>query len=613
MGSLYAHGMRLWLTFVALGLTACSTPQRDDAGVDASVSTPVVDSGTAGASDAGAPDAGNRDAGEMGVPPPSTYSPVCNHGWCWQDPSPQGNDLRGVWGSPAGVTWVVGFNGTVLRLINGDWSALDSGTEENLIGVWGTSDSDVWVVGTRGLVRRWNGTTWSTMTAPSGDTLVSVWGTSSTDVWVVEFLNGGVLHWDGNVWARYRVGTQYLYSVSGTAPDDVWVAGSSDVFHWNGSRWTTAVLPSPANPKSVWALAQNDIWVVGDFAFHFDGTRWTKHSTNAGALLAVWGDRANHVYAVGNKAMAVWDGNVWSPIVPNPPFRLWGVGGGSAGAFAVGDYGSMTRLYGATWWSEYQSTGSASSAVWAFSPTNVWVVGDAVLRWNGATWSRVTGPANLTSMWAAAPDNIWATAAPSGLYRWNGSSWTMAPSPSTRPMTLWGVAWNDLWAFTDLGHSFHWDGVAWNDQGALPTGILAAWGSASNDFWAASGFSAFHWDGVSWNQVDAGFPAGTTHKGMGGSSSTDVWLVGLSGRIFHWNGTDWTQTPSGTTSFLQSVWATSPSDAWAVGTGGGVVHWDGTSWSPVDAGTTSSLTDVFALPSGEAWLVGVPTTILHKP
>jgi hypothetical protein len=48
--------------------------------------------------------------------------------WEWQNPLPQGNTLRGVWGSSASNVFAVGDHGTILRYNSTSWSIMTSGT-----------------------------------------------------------------------------------------------------------------------------------------------------------------------------------------------------------------------------------------------------------------------------------------------------------------------------------------------------------------------------------------------------------------------------------------------------------------------------------------------------
>ena len=105
--------------------------------------------------------------------------------YCWQNPLPQGNALRGVWGSDANNVWAVGDAGTILRWNGTAWAAHAAGTTAALNGVWGTDASNVWAVGAGGAILKWNGTAWAAQTSGTTQPLYGVWGTDASNVWAV--------------------------------------------------------------------------------------------------------------------------------------------------------------------------------------------------------------------------------------------------------------------------------------------------------------------------------------------------------------------------------------------------------------------------------------------
>jgi hypothetical protein len=127
--------------------------------------------------------------------------------------------------------------------------------------------------------------------------------------------------------------------------------------------------------------------------------------------------------------------------------------------------------------------------------------------------------------------------------RWNGSSWSIAYPDAIGPRTpdpgflgVWGSSPGDVWAVgpqhpSPLGQIFHWDGSIWSSN-ATPD----------------------------------------SRRGISGTSTNDVWAVGLF-YILHWNGSAWTRLTAEESTILNAVWAGSSTDVWAVGEGGTVLHW----------------------------------------
>ena len=101
------------------------------------------------------------------LPPPR---PLCQgDGWCWENPSPHGDELRGVWTAPRGSvpgandTFAVGALGIIQRRHAGGWILEASGVSVTLNAVWGSAGNDVWAVGEAGTIVHFDGKRWSTV------------------------------------------------------------------------------------------------------------------------------------------------------------------------------------------------------------------------------------------------------------------------------------------------------------------------------------------------------------------------------------------------------------------------------------------------------------------
>jgi hypothetical protein len=262
-------------------------------------------------------------------------------------------------------------------------------------------------------------------------------------------------------------------------------------------------------------------------------------------------------------------------------------------------------------------TNSSLDGTAILSSTDIWAVGSVynattfnqpfAEHFNGTSWSVVpTAPlpsgsvGTLNGVAAVASNNVWAVGTGSGPFieHFDGKSWSLFPSPSFSRGWLNGVT-----AF------------------------------AANDVWAAGstggGNLIEHFDGTAWSVVAAPNPQRASGIfGISGTSSTDVWAVGLggkyaSGEALHWNGQAWSIVPVPQPFFqgsLRSVSAIAPNNVWAVGqgqlrTGGSGVqtlieHWDGTSWTIVASPnvapslTTNELIGVAAVSANDIWAVG---------
>lgn len=169
----------------------------------------------------------------------------------------------------------------------------------------------------------------------------------------------------------------------------------------------------------------------------------------------------------------------------------------------------------------------------------------------------------------------------------------------------------------DLGDG----GALWtHQQGALPPSagaIRGLWGSSGGDVYAVgpatAGTNLFHTTdhGATWSPQLAG---GTIDlNAVGGTSPTDVYLVGDNAKILHGSGSTWnSQTnPALTNTRLLAVWAIG-SVVYVAGSGNTILSNSGSGWTsePLSAGTTE-LRGIWGV-SGHLWAVGSGGTILKS-
>lgn len=210
---------------------------------------------------------------------------------------------------------------------------------------------------------------------------------------------------------------------------------------------------------------------------------------------------------------------------------------------------------------------------------------------------------------------------------------------SSGPRDVWVVA-NRYSGAEAGGAARRWDGESWTDSGLVEPGVNMQDIEvlSPTDVWVvgarkASLAVADHWDGTTWSPTlpAAGVFAGDDgFLGVGASSETDVWAVGMH-RVrgeprpltARWDGTAWRVVPSPRVGpyagVLKDVAVLGPNDVWAVGWYVDaehrfrtlVEHWDGTSWSVVpspNAGTDDSiLAGVTGLGPNQVWAVGWST------
>ena len=247
------------------------------------------------------------------------------HDWARQPLPPlpplpdDGGEAVAVWGSSPSDVYAAG--GTNIWHYAGDrWVRVPVEGYDGYVGLAGTSWRDVFAVGfantardAEGLIAHYDGSTWSRPAEPA----------------IREF---------GRV-----------YDVSAASPGDVWAVGSQaspydlppdepnvlhKILHYDGISWShnfgfAAFAREPLGFSGVWATATNDVFAVGYSGqiWHYDGSAWSSMTSPTSAHLRdVWGSSAPDVFAVGDAGILRYDGTSWSVINPTKSTRVWGAG-----------------------------------------------------------------------------------------------------------------------------------------------------------------------------------------------------------------------------------------------------------------------------------------------
>jgi hypothetical protein len=424
-----------------------------------------------------------------------------------------------------------------------------------------------------------------------------------------------------------------LNGVAAASNNDAWAVGYAGasasakvlMLHWNGSQWSRVtspgVLAATGELKAITVVSAKDVWAVGDVP------------ASGGGL--------------SQSLLLHWNGAAWSEVTS--PGRiagglLWGVTATATSGWAVG----------------YVNTDPSAPLCCAGAPL--------ILRWNGATWSRVSAAplgngAYLKGAAVTTAGRTWAIGGPlaqitGALATWNGSAWSWVKSfpvqGAFRPLegiaagpggTAFAVGTDN--SATPAPISMRWTGSAWQKvtvSASAGSSLNAVAFAPGGTAWAAgvTGLGPVHplimrWSGSAWARVAAPGSGeginGLAFSGAGGYG----WAVGqtfsTSGStttvILHWTGTAWTAAPAAppapptryaTAGGLAGVAAASAASAWAVGYAGTssaakvlMLHWNGKAWSrvtsPAVLTAAGKLTAVTVVSATSAWAVGYAGTI----
>lgn len=248
----------------------------------------------------------------------------------------------------------------------------------------------------------------------------------------------------------------YLASISGTSPQDIWVVGAayardggtdtkSLILHQDGKGWAPVEVKPPPDVMlhDVWAAPGKSVWVVGDkgLTLRYDGTAWQAKPTGGlTTLRSVWSDPSGQAWAVGDSYKVFrWDGSQWGPVTqPLTPeigcyfSQVWGIPDGTVWVIGGNDGSPRSSVLlerSAGVWKDRTPelktvplpylTGSASAdtqrpprALWASSASNLWIGGTNwkhALYFNGTGWQIATWCTadNSDAIWGISPDEIW--------------------------------------------------------------------------------------------------------------------------------------------------------------------------------------------------------------
>jgi len=262
-------------------------------------------------------------------------------------------------------TLIQHWDGSAWRIVPSPNRLLTTNNASNVLqGVAAIAPDDVWAVGYtvsydapyRTLAMHWDGSRWSIVDTPSPgspyNALNDVTAVGPNDVWAVggspilatafqpfdSRAGGYALHWDGRTWSAVpgapgREASSTLAAATAVSSSEVWAAGPSDPWRWNGSQWL--VPPSgPYYSQGIDAAGPTHVWTVGfagyggfpstgplSHASRWDGSAWRDHPATAlgvGRFLDVAVRAPGDVIAVGNAGLtaraARWNGSAWQAL-----------------------------------------------------------------------------------------------------------------------------------------------------------------------------------------------------------------------------------------------------------------------------------------------------------
>jgi hypothetical protein len=261
----------------------------------------------------------------------------------------------------------------------------------------------------------------------------------------------------------WRIAYQHHYGAAGNfssyqdvtaiGKSDAWAVGTTNedgsgnaapvAVHWNGRKWAASALPaglhgtllaaSASGPANVWAVS----W-LNQYALRWNGRKWAvaKRFTGGGELTGVTAISASDVWVFG------------------------------AGGFEGGD--GTWHDNGRTW-TRFTGAAAGITRASALSARNIWGIGslaapqDALVRFNGTSWRRLTAPAlagkQFNGIDAVSAADVWVVGFGDGgptpvpaVLNWTGTTWKSVKVPwAVQPDAVTGDGQGGIWVTATSG------------------------------------------------------------------------------------------------------------------------------------------------------------------
>ena len=169
---------------------------------------------------------------------------------------------------------------------------------------------------------------------------------------------------------------------------------------------------------------------------------------------------------------------------------------------------------------------------------------------------------SLSRIWGNSPTDVYAgghnSYFPGALWHFDGKEWTPVDLPITTfdIYGIYGFGVNDVWVAgetaTDVSLILHYDGSSWKDYSDTNGKSLnGLWGSSSSDMWAVGVNTLFHFNGSAWNKYPFFIPPqGVQILSISGLNQNNVYMIGYRNDVvppldtsfyylYNFNGNQW--------------------------------------------------------------------------
>lgn len=452
---------------------------------------------------------------------------------------------------------------------------------------------------------------------PAGNDIAHIYATGIDNIWLIGAA-GTLMQWDGAAWHRHAPAqqaglgaSQYAFSITGNASNDMWLIMGAAIHHWDGKAWTiedTLVANGIQNFDTIWEAPNGDVWVTMnngqvDRRLHGAG-KFERIDTGCNCFLGnIWGLAAN---------------DFWITALP----------------------ATIYHSDGKTFQPAYHPT-SVVGSLTGVATDDVWVSGQDGLmaHWDGKAWTPM--PTGLPEggfigrLAARATDDVWwwaegGSSASSSFIHWDGKQLAVTPVDTTDVgVFLFDGAFLDgRWWLVGGAGAVYTKASDTTVKPIIAPNLMATqdiWGPSDNDLYFATAGEIRHWDGQSMQIIEP-MTGAYSVSGVHSDAGNELFAIGFEltddrlsyiADAFHfdvqgkaWAKTQLDQTLISAHRLFTKVAALTTGEAIAVGEGGMAYRYAGGAWTPIATGTANDLVAVYAPDADHAWITGKHGTLL---
>jgi photosystem II stability/assembly factor-like uncharacterized protein len=597
-------------------------------------------------------------------------SSKCFSQWTWQNPLPQGNELKDIsyLKNNNNYGWVVGYNGTIIRNTNlDDWEIQNSGTTEILNAIYIIDQNTAHVVGNNGMILKTvnGGSAWISQNSGSIRNLNEVCFLDVNNGYVVgeygtilKTIDGGTT-WTDISTEEYTGAASIIRGVDFINSSTGWICGNGGkIFKTTdgGVNWTLQSTGTTANVMDIDAIDMNIVYaVVNNNIFLSTTNSGSTWNLTSGLFTNAYLNKVEFLNSATGYVTTVYEnvykttnsGETWSEI-GSTSTGDWinGLELTNDGTVFIAGKGGRVEQYSSGTWTKLASNFNSAYnyalvGVKFFDSNNGIVFNEKKILKStngGSNWSETvvinTEPVNFYNGFFRTINTGWLVGAywtngarpVATIYKTTngGSSWTNYEEYSIPYKFLNSIDFFDdnfgcavgssgVFVFTTNGGSTYSSGTisgtpTLNSIKCLSSSLYFAIG---ND-----GIIAKTTDGASSWTTNSISGVNTHFRDIHFYGLNNGWIVGENGKIYKTTdgGINWSAQTSGTANRLQNIYFINDQKGWICGDNGELLITSdgGENWVKYNSGTSNQLRSVFFLNTLEGWMTGSNGTILHS-